>query len=151
MDIQLSYNDVLNVLDIGVSGGDLAKDDGLKTAVIISLFTDRRADDDDVIPDGTDDRRGWWGDIGAIDGDRIGSKLWLLSRSKQLTGVARQAEGYITDALAWLVDDGVARSVSAACEWVSMGVLAAAVTLTRPDGTPLTFKFANLWEALNAV
>ena len=38
------------------SGGDLT------TAVLISLFTDRQARSDDVIPDGTTDQRGWWAD-----------------------------------------------------------------------------------------
>lgn len=39
--------------------GDLVNGDDLQTAMIISLFTDRVARDDDDI-DG-EDRRGWWG------------------------------------------------------------------------------------------
>lgn len=42
--------------------GDLVNGDDLQTAMIISLFTDRVARDDDDI-DG-EDRRGWWGDMG---------------------------------------------------------------------------------------
>ncbi|WP_213977480.1 phage GP46 family protein, partial [Serratia marcescens] len=58
--------------------GDLINGDDLQTAMIISLFTDRVARDDDDI-DG-EDRRGWWGDMG--EDHNIGSRLWLLRRQK---------------------------------------------------------------------
>ena len=51
----------------------------LVRAVIISLFTWRRARPDDDLPG--DLRMGWWGDTYAgTEGDRFGSRLWLLSR-----------------------------------------------------------------------
>ena len=51
--------------DLSILGGDLATDDGLRTAVIISLFTDARARADDPLPEADADRRGWWGDCGS--------------------------------------------------------------------------------------
>ncbi|STH73574.1 phage protein GP46 [Escherichia coli] len=48
--------------DIAQDGIDMLTDDSLTTDVTISLFTDRRALDSDTLPDGSDDRRGWWGD-----------------------------------------------------------------------------------------
>jgi len=40
--------------------GDLALEQGLYSAVLISLFTDARAADDDILPNMLDDnRRGW--------------------------------------------------------------------------------------------
>src|SRR5690606_37822179 len=67
-------------------GGDLVfgdfgieTDDGLESLVYMLLFTDRRADPGDDIPDGTDDPRGWWGETFDYG---FGSKLWLLQRSK---------------------------------------------------------------------
>ena len=152
MDVQVSFNDISKRFDLALSGADLAKDDGLQTAVVMSLFIDRRANAGDSIPDGSDDRRGWWGDTYADDqGDMIGSRLWLLVREKQLPETARRAETYATEALQWLIEDGVARAVSVIAEWVSSGILGLAVTITRPDGTPLTFRFSNLWEAMHAV
>ena len=152
MYIQIAFTDLSKYFDLALSGADLTADDGLETAVIISLFSDRRADDDDAIPDGSNDRRGWWGDTYAdIEGDKIGSILWLLSRSKQVPDVARQAKGHIEEALSWMIEDGVTQSVSVVCEWYATGILAAAITLVRPNGTPLTMKFANLWEAVNAL
>ncbi|EOM5101013.1 phage GP46 family protein [Escherichia coli] len=72
-----------------LNGADLLTDNSLLTAVIISLFTDRRALDSDEIPDGTRDRRGWWGD--SFRERPVGSRLWLLSREKTLSSVVCHA------------------------------------------------------------
>lgn len=74
-DIALHWDAVLNCADIALKNGALDTDDGLRTAILISLFTDARALDDDVLP-APEDRRGWWGDaIPEIEGDIIGSRL----------------------------------------------------------------------------
>ena len=71
----------------------LAGDDGLDTAVILSLFSDARARAGDDTP-APDDLRGWWGDaFAAKTGDRFGSRLWLLGRRKQLPSVLAEAKG----------------------------------------------------------
>ena len=90
--------------DWQLSGKSLASGKDLLTAVVISLFTDRQAEPDNPISDGTDDLRGWWGDTGS---DRIGSRLWLLERSKRTQATLQLAQGYIAEALQWLIDDGV--------------------------------------------
>lgn len=106
---------------------DIATDDSLRTAVILSLFLDRRARDDDALPDGGSDRRGWWADtimpmtegmLALHDGarsprgpDQIGSRLWLLSRELQVREVVRRAHDYAVEALAWLIEDGHASRV----------------------------------------
>lgn len=152
MDVQIAFDDLLKVFDISLSGADLSTDAGLETAVIVSLFSDRKADKDDALPDNTYDRRGWWADAYADEpGDRIGSKLWLLSRDKQMPAVARRAEALAREALQWLIDDGIAASVTVSAEWVSMSILGLRVEIRRPDQMPLTFKFSNLWEAMHAV
>jgi phage gp46-like protein len=109
--------------------GALAQDDGLATAVLLSLFLDRRAGPDDPLPDGTD-RRGWLGDALAEDADRIGSRLWLLSREKQVEETRRRAEEYAEEALAWLVEDGLAESVAVSAAWAGIGWLDLRVTIT---------------------
>jgi len=150
MDAKLTHNG--SFFDLAIADGGLEVDEGLQTAVIISLFTDRQADPDDELPDNSTDRRGWWADAYAdTPGDKIGSKLWLLSRSKHLPEVARKAKGYAAEALQWMIDDGIADEVDIAVEWYSAEILAMKVEIARPDGTPLTFKFDNLWEAMNAV
>lgn len=133
--------------DIALDGYDLAAERGLQTAVILSLFTDRRAREDDVLPAGTD-RRGWWADAWPpAEGDRIGSRLWLLSREKQVSSVLERAREYAAEALQWLIDDGIARAVRVDAEIVRQGVLGLRIEIERPTDT-VQYQFNRLWEAL---
>ena len=128
--------------------GDLAAGDDLATAVVLSLFTDRRAEPDDGVPDGTDDRRGWWGD-GLADRP-LGSRLWLLSRAKATRETRLRAIEYAQEALAWLVDDGVADAVEVDAEWLDSppSQLGLVVTVTPPAAAPEVFLFATFWREL---
>ena len=135
--------------DMAVVDGDLAVDDGLRTAVIISLLTDRLADADAAIPDGTSDRRGWWGDL-ALDvpdappvPDLIGSQLWLLAREKQIPETARRAEHYAREALQWMLDDGVATAVEAHASFPRRGWIALAVTIWQGNSS---VTFDPMWQ-----
>lgn len=134
-----------------LDGPDLATGDDLETAVILSLFTDRRADPDDIIPDGSRDPRGWWGDLGADV--PIGSKLWLLDRAKATEQVRLRAEDYIGQALQWLVDDGVAAAVEVSAAWQKplpgVGFLAAAVTISEPTGRTRVFNYQWAWGGVS--
>lgn len=124
--------------------GELQTGDDLFTAVCISLFTDRQADADDVIPDGSDDPRGWWGDLGA---DRpIGCKLWLRMRSKALPLTLALIQNDIEEALAWITDDSVASTVTVACDWIASNRLGATITITRNDGDARAIQFAWAWK-----
>lgn len=130
--------------DCGMEAGDLVAEGSLRTAVILSLFLDRRAEDDDILPNGSDDRRGWWADTvapmtdygiggGSASGDHIGSRLWLLSREKQLAGVLERARHYAEEALTWLVEDGVATAVQVTATNPRQGWLVLEVTVTLSD------------------
>ncbi|PZW46846.1 phage gp46-like protein [Humitalea rosea] len=114
------------------AGGGLAEEDGLATCVLISLFCDRRARSDDEIPDGTADRRGWVGDALGDDGDRWGSRLWLLARAKRLAETLRRAEDYAAEALAWLREDGLADTVDIAASYDAGGRLVLGIAIARP-------------------
>lgn len=135
-------------------GGDLAladfhldTDDGLETAVIQSLFTDARADDDDELPLGETDRRGWWGDaFPVVAGDVVGSRFWLLSREKQTQAALNRAREYAETALAWLVTDGAARRVVVETSVVRDGVLALVIAIHKPDGNVARFRYQQLWR-----
>lgn len=142
-----------------LAGADLQSGDDLGTAVIISVFTDRLADDSDKLPDGGLDRRGWWGDL---DQDvPIGSHLWLLSRCKLLPSVAVRAKGYIADALKWMVSDGVAAAVdvataivaaapaSSANQATTTGALTMKITIRQSDGTTRAYNFNWAWNQLS--
>lgn len=127
--------------------GDLAAGDELQTAIIISLFTDRQAREDDETDDG--DRRGWWGDTGS-DYD-AGSRLWLLKRQKLTASVARRAEDYTREALQWLLDDGVVGRVEIQAFIVWPSGLDVHIHYYRPDGVSGAVRFYQVWESANAV
>lgn len=129
-----------------VAGPSLAEDDGLQTAVLLSLFLDRLADAGDAALEPTA-RRGWWGDAyPEVEGDHIGSRLWLLAREKQLPQVQARAELYAREALQWLIDDGVASAVDVAAEVPTAGVLGLAVTITRSAQPVLRYRFESFWK-----
>lgn len=110
MDYALAYDTQAGLLDMSLAGSDLAGDDTLKTAVLLSLTTDRQAQDHEVATG--EDRKGWWADAYAsTEGDLFGSRLWLLARTKQLQSTQVRARDYAREALQWLVDDGLASSV----------------------------------------
>jgi phage gp46-like protein len=125
----------------------LAEDDGLETAVLLSLFTDRRAEADDALPGSDVDRRGWWGDAWPdIPGDRIGSRLWLLHREKQTPAVLGRAQQYAREALAWMIDDGIASGVDVVATIPRGGVLALEIGITRPANPPIRYRFERFWS-----
>lgn len=140
-------------LDLGLAGGDLAKGLDLQTAVLLSLFTDRRASDDDILPDGQavqsiGARRGWWGDTFAgVQNDQIGSRLWLLKREKQTNATLNRARQYAQEALNWLVDDGIASRVTVDVAWFRFEGLAIYASIARPTGIT-NFKYAYAWDDL---
>lgn len=123
-------------------------EDGILSAVIISLFTDRQADVSDPLPS-EGDRRGWWGDaLSDIEGDKIGSRLWLLSREKQMQSVVVKAKEYATESLMWMVEDGVASGINVRAEIVRDGVLGISVEIYRPKKTVVKYLFEGFWEGI---
>ncbi len=141
-DLALTYKN--GIIDLDLGEGGTAIDEGLRTAVIISLFTDRRASASDAIPDGTDDRRGWWGDIYPdVEGDLIGCRLWLLDREKDLPSRLRLAETYAREGLAWMIEDSVAKTVEVSASSVRQGVLALSIKLQSEDGREYAYAVYN--------
>lgn len=128
-------------------GEDLALDDGLNTAILISLFSDRRAEPSDELPDPGGSRRGWWGDAVADGRDRIGSRLWLLTRRKQTPETRQLFLEFTREALAWLIEDGVASTVEVDAKWRSQGFLQVTAVVVKPDGQSVRFDYAWNSEA----
>lgn len=127
-----------------IENGDIAADDGLQTAVTISLFTDQRVSTDEL-PSGEDSKRGWWGDaFPTVDQDQIGSKLWLLERSKRTAETLRKFQDYCAEALNWLIDDGVAAKIEVVASYDENNHLVADITITKPKGR--TSRYAVLWD-----
>lgn len=146
-DLALIYDG--HACDLALDGADLQLDDGLTTAILISLFSDRRARVDDILPGAFGDRRGWWADAyPVIEGDQIGSRLWLLGREKELPETLRRAKEYAQEALAWLIDDGIAARVVVEASVPRRGVLRLQIEVYRRDGRLENHQYDVLWEAL---
>jgi phage gp46-like protein len=143
-DLRLTWD--VHAADLSIAMNDLVMDEGLETAVLLSLFTDRRSNDGDVLPDTHSDRRGWWGDaFPVVAGDRIGSRLWLLYREKEEATVLVRAREYAREALQWLLDDQVAAAVDVEAEITRPGMLGLHIVITRPLSTPVEYRFSAVW------
>ncbi|GAB2182683.1 phage GP46 family protein [Denitratisoma sp. agr-D3] len=148
-DIKSIFIDMGHGVDMALVDGLLAEDDGLDTAIILSLFTDRRAEKSDTLPLGATDRRGWWADAFSTPiGDKIGSRLWLTWPGKQTAENLRNAELFAEEALAWLVTDGIAASVAVSGSNPRDGLLALSVQIVKPSGDTLNYQIDSLWSAV---
>ncbi|MBH2032384.1 MAG: phage GP46 family protein [Pseudomonadales bacterium] len=146
-DIALIWNG--SEADIAIENGDLVLDHSLQTPTLISLFSDRMARADDVLPGSDDDRRGWPGDAWPdVAGDQIGSWLWLLSREKEINETLRRAREYGKASIGWQLEDGIASRVEVTASVPSRGTLRLAVAIYRRDGRTENHQFDSLWEAL---
>ncbi|CEL28713.1 phage GP46 family protein [Pseudomonas fluorescens] len=122
----------------------------LTRAVLISLFTWRRALPDDPVDD--EELFGWWGDsYPNIADDRIGSRLWLLRRVKLTDATQRDAEFYANEALRWLLDDGHAIAIEISSEKADISRLNLAVIITVPGGDRIEIKPISSWQVIYAV
>lgn len=123
--------------------------DALTRAVVISLFTWRRARPDDVLPDGIS-RMGWWGDaLPSVSGDKIGSLLWRLRREPLSARTAIRAREYTEEALAWLTEDGICTRVGVTAERIGDGQLRLRVILYRTDGAVRELTFSDIWGIIH--
>jgi phage gp46-like protein len=139
--------------DWAVAAGDLAGDGSLVTPVALSLFLDRVANDDDIIPDGSGDRRGSWIDAylpPLPNGmpDHLGSRLWLLARAKQIQETLNLAEAYGYESLQWMELDGVAQSVICTASWAGLYKMKLSNRIARigPNGGVTNHQYDFLWN-----
>lgn len=123
---------------------DSSQLDPLTRAVVISLFTHRRADPDD----NADVPMGWWGDTWPmVANDRYGSKLWLLQRSKLTNALVNTVRTYIRESLQWMLDDGVVSRVDIDVQRTGINELGNSIVLWRRDG-PVTISFNDFWSVI---
>lgn len=117
----------------------LLTDDSLTNAIVISLFTDARVDN----------QRGWWGNDFNQNEERqveMGSRLWTLARSKQLADVLDDAQAYAEQALQWLIDDGHALPIDVMATNPEQSVLLLSVVVTLPNGQTEQRTFSAVWS-----
>lgn len=161
MDIAIAFDGEKMSSDWLVADGDLSTDAGLASAVIVSLFSDARAEPGDRLPEDPappwdqvgqrapfPNRRGFWGDalkpasVPAGARHVTGSRLWLLAREKNVPETLSRAQAYAREALTWLLDDGVASRLDVTATAVRVDMLGLHVRIWRPAG----LAFQRVWE-----
>ena len=153
-------------IDWIMEGPDLLSEEGLATAVLISLFTDRLADADDAIPGappiatkGPADRRGWWGDTPADPtaatgpSALTGSRFWLRAGWPATDKTVRQIELDAREALQWMVDEKVAQSIDVMTWWSAHDVISLHVSIAQrgAQGKPELFEYDYVWSPTMAI
>jgi len=142
-DIRIVLDPVTFAGDFAMSGGDLEQGNELETAVLISWFTDQVADPDDVLPPGqAADPRGWWADT--YEGDQIGSRLWQIFWRITNQDTLNWANDIATKALQWMIDDGVAASVSVDTQLLGKGQIGMSALIIEPTGKQTAFTY--VWQ-----
>jgi phage gp46-like protein len=115
----------------------------LAGAVLASLWCDARAPEE--FAEGSS-RGGWWAD--AYLGDTWGSLLWTLERSLLTDETCRQVEAYVLEALAWLLEDEVAKAVKATARREGTSEIVLEVTIERADGSTLALGWSEQWQRM---
>ena len=141
-----------------LDNGTLDESQALATAVIVALGTDRLADPNDILPDpDSTDRAGWWGDMDAeelFDGWPIGTKLWLLKRSKIVGAdnpegaTVTRVEQYISEALQPFINMRIATSFDVEAFRNGVNRIDAYVVIYRGPKLPVELRFQVLWDEI---
>jgi phage gp46-like protein len=157
VDVRLGFDLELLTGDVAIVDGDLEPELTLRSAVLMSLFSDRRATPEEMVRFDLGEPRGYWGDfLAEVEGDRWGSALWMLDRRKRTNETRNLYKEFAEEALRWMVDDGIAESVEADAVWLSdldekypRGYLGLGVDITRP--VQASEQYAFVWGAEDAV
>ena len=131
--------------DLVIENGDLKADNGLETAALISLFSNKRVTLEQL-PANEIDQMGWWADlISEPADDEIGSRLWILDRiGKVLDSTAVEMESMLQEAFQWMLNDGIAASVIVSAARSGLNEIRGSVNVKKPSGENIPFKF--VWD-----
>lgn len=128
--------------DLVLAGDDLLLDEGLEAPVLVSLFSDARATEEQDLPGGEGSGlRGWWG---ADEGEAFGSLLWLSERSKVTDETVNMVREAVRDGLAWLIEEEIVASLEVSAERTDLGTIIVQARLAR--GT--SRRWEALWQAI---
>jgi phage gp46-like protein len=90
--------------DISFTKGDFTLTNGLDTALLMSVFGEKRADVSEVPT--PELQRGWWGNLfNDVLNYEYGSKLWLLDQARATQEKINDGVAYLQEGLNWLKED----------------------------------------------
>lgn len=119
-DVKLTLDEQTGLWDISLANGDLETVESFDTSLVVSLFTDARADVSEMpIPQL---QRGFWGDETNDDQTlKTGSKLWLLEQARMTSLILNRAINYTTIALNWLIANKYSQQINVTGEFFAEG------------------------------
>jgi hypothetical protein len=106
--------DFENVMDATIDSAtsDLIVTQGLDTAHLVSLFSDRRATKDEAVDPMR--RRGRIGNVvPLVAGDNFGSGLWLYEQSRMTPAILAALSAEVEASHGWMLDTSLALGLSA--------------------------------------
>lgn len=142
-DIKMFFDPILtgDYGDVGLDTGDFIRDETLETFVLVSLFTNARVEPEDSL-DG--DPMGFWGE--ELLGYNLGSKLWLLGRSKLVNQTFRLAEQYAKESLQPGIDTGLIESIESRAFKSAQNRLQLEVDLFKPSKDIEKYAYELYWQ-----
>lgn len=152
-DIRLELNPYIGYGEMIIDDRDVERDSGLETSVLVTLGSNRIANQDDVLPD-DQDHGGWWADvIPDTEGDLIGTRLWLLRRAKTNNELITKSQEYIKEGFQWMLDDGVISNLIVETWIAERNTLGMIIGLQRPGFVTVFYKYYYNWinQALRGV
>lgn len=123
--------------------GDIAHDNSLDTAIILSLFDEVRADESEVAP--AEFRRGWLGNEINQDDFEQGSKLWEFEQARITGSMLSDLGDVVRISLEHFVTDGLASSIDVKSPYLNNGRIMTEITFFNKNSEPET-RFFELWN-----
>ncbi len=122
--------------------GDISTNDTLDTSILISIFEEKRASPSEIAE--SNRRRGWMGNESTPEFEQ-GSKQWLFEQERITGSVLAELGVIIRNALQWLIDDDIAKTVVVNQPTIRNGKVSVAIDIGR-DGSKVDHRFYELWD-----
>ncbi len=132
-DIRLCNNHISG--EIEVQNGAPVTDDGLSTAVFISLFSGSKGE--------------WWGNLLSSDIDyQYGGEFEKLAQGAVITtDSVKLMVGAILRDLEWMKRQGLVKEITVQPSISNINHVNFSLNIIRPDGGQENLKFSNNWKA----
>jgi len=133
-----------NCPDMVIENGTLKADNSLETSMLVSAYSNRRVEAEDL-PPGITIQEGWWADqFSEVLGDLIGSRLWTLDRGKIVDETVVEMQSILIQAFEWMTEDGIADNIVVTTERNGTNSVEGQIQVFKPDGDNIPFK--SIWD-----
>lgn len=138
-------------LDFDEKSKDLLLTDSLYNAVAISIGTyarNRNLKPNSAVLD--PQIGGWWAD--ALDPlGTLGGYLYEAYPGKLTDATISKLKELVAEALEWMIEDGVAKTVDCKVVAEENDIVAVTVAIEKPDGTTDDYKYELNWMTTNGI